>query len=61
MQVRHTRSGRVYAMKVLRKLDLVRRKQVERTLVERLVLEQARKHPFVIGLHYAFQVRPSGG
>ena len=34
MQVRHTKSDQVYAMKVLKKKELVRRKQVERTKTE---------------------------
>lgn len=47
-------SGAVYAMKVLRKENVVKRKQVEHTKTERRVLGYT-KHPFIVGLHYAFQ------
>jgi serine/threonine protein kinase len=46
--------GGVFAMKVLAKTDIVRRKQVEHTTTERRVLAYA-KHPFIVQLHYAFQ------
>ena len=54
MQVRKRDSKRVYAMKVLHKSNIVRRNQVEHTLTERSVLGRAR-HPFIVGLNYAFQ------
>ena len=57
MQVRHTKSGRIFAMKVLKKKELVRRKQVERTKTERHILEKAAGHPFVVSLAYAFQTQ----
>lgn len=41
-------------MKVLRKENVVKRKQVEHTKTERRVLGYT-KHPFIVGLHYAFQ------
>lgn len=45
---------RVYAMKMLRKENVVKRHQVEHTKTERNVLE-AVSHPFIVTLHYAFQ------
>jgi serine/threonine protein kinase len=48
--------GGVYAMKVLRKRDLIARRQVRRTLAERRILSHVR-HPFVVSLAYAFQSR----
>ena len=54
--VKRVTSGRIYAMKILRKAQLVRAKQIERTKTERRVL-QAIDHPFIMRLHYAFQVR----
>jgi serine/threonine protein kinase len=45
--------GRVYALKVLRKRDLIARRQVARTLTERRILTDVR-HPFIVGLRYAF-------
>ncbi|GMH76082.1 hypothetical protein TL16_g06966 [Triparma laevis f. inornata] len=55
MQVRHKQNGNVYAMKVLKKAELVRRRQVERTKTERHILEKATGHPFMVSLAYAFQ------
>ncbi|KNB46108.1 kinase [Blastocystis sp. subtype 4] len=43
-----------YAMKVLKKDELVRRRQVSRTKVERLILERA-DFPFITRLYYAYQ------
>jgi len=44
----------LFAMKVLRKSHLVKRKQIERTKTERRVLSVV-DHPFIMSLHYAFQ------
>ena len=57
MMVRHKRTRGVYAMKILRKKDLMKKKQVQRTMVERAILSNV-EHPFIVGLKYAFQVRP---
>jgi hypothetical protein len=46
----------LYAMKILSKPNIIRRKQVEHTLTERRVLGYT-KHPFVVGLHWAFQTK----
>jgi tRNA A-37 threonylcarbamoyl transferase component Bud32 len=54
MQVRHRPSGQVYAMKILKKTELRRRRQVERTQTEKSILAAIR-HPFIVALHYAFQ------
>lgn len=54
MQVRHRETLKIYAMKVLKKNELRRRRQVERTQTERTILA-AVKHPFIVCLHYAFQ------
>eukprot|EP00588_Corethron_pennatum_P008374 CAMPEP_0194290680 /NCGR_PEP_ID=MMETSP0169-20130528/41813_1 /TAXON_ID=218684 /ORGANISM="Corethron pennatum, Strain L29A3" /LENGTH=628 /DNA_ID=CAMNT_0039038347 /DNA_START=567 /DNA_END=2453 /DNA_ORIENTATION=- len=55
VQKKHGRdiSG-LFAMKVLKKAHLVRRKQIGRTQTERRVLAVA-DHPFIMRLHYAFQ------
>ena len=42
MQVKHKTNGVIYAIKVLRKSDVEKRKQVGRTNTERLILAQAR-------------------
>jgi protein-serine/threonine kinase len=44
----------VFAMKMLRKDNVVKRNQVEHTKAERNVLETA-THPFIVELKYAFQ------
>ncbi|CAM9566566.1 unnamed protein product, partial [Phaeothamnion confervicola] len=52
--VRERMSGDIYAMKVLRKANVIRRNQVEHTKTERNVLGYV-KHPFIVGLNMAFQ------
>jgi len=54
MQVRKRDTGKVYAMKVLKKGQLNVRKQVAHTQTERKVLEEI-DHPFVVSLRFAFQ------
>ena len=44
----------VYAMKVLRKADVVKRHQVEHTKTERRILAEI-SHPFILSLRLAFQ------
>ncbi|CAN0080614.1 unnamed protein product, partial [Scytosiphon promiscuus] len=52
--VRRKSTGVLYAMKILKKGDVVRKRQVERTKIERRVLGNV-EHPFLMRLHYAFQ------
>mgnify|MGYP003333211243 CR=1 FL=1 len=47
-------SGEIFAMKVLKKDHVVKRKQIEHTMTERRILENIR-HPFIVSLRYAFQ------
>ena len=54
MQVRKKDTGRIYAMKVLHKSNIVKRNQVEHTRTERNVLSRL-GHPFIVGLNFAFQ------
>lgn len=54
MLVKHKTSDEVFAMKMLRKDDIIKRNQAEHTKSERKVLEVV-AHPFVVALHYAFQ------
>eukprot|EP01036_Dinobryon_divergens_P028995 gene28995-38039_t len=44
----------VYAMKVLRKNEVIKRHQVEHTLTERMIMEKI-VHPFILTLKHAFQ------
>nr|KAF6281776.1 ribosomal protein S6 kinase B2 [Pipistrellus kuhlii] len=54
-KVQGTNSGRIYAMKVLRKAKIVRNaKDTAHTRAERNILESV-KHPFIVELAYAFQ------
>jgi serine/threonine protein kinase len=52
--VRKKTNSKIFAMKILSKSHLVKRKQIEHTRTERRVLSVA-SHPFIVGLHYAFQ------
>lgn len=54
MQVKKKDTGNIYAMKVLKKDQLVKRKQVAHTQTERKVLESI-DHPFIVSLRFAFQ------
>ena len=42
IQVRKKDSGKIYAMKVLKKAQVIRRKQYEHTMTERRILEEVR-------------------
>ena len=54
--MRQVRTNKTFAMKVLKKENIVKRNQVEHTRTERSVLGYVR-HPFVVGLQMAFQTR----
>lgn len=54
MQVRKKDTGKIYAMKVLRKEAIVQRKQVVHTKAEKSILQKI-QHPFIVTLNYAFQ------
>lgn len=54
MQVRYKKDGKIYAMKVLKKKALVKRKQVIHTRTERRVVA-AVNNPFIVSLQFAFQ------
>ncbi|TMW65074.1 hypothetical protein Poli38472_009241 [Pythium oligandrum] len=52
--VRKKTNSKIFAMKILSKTHLLKRKQIEHTKTERRVLSVV-SHPFIVGLHYAFQ------
>ncbi|KNE59666.1 AGC/PKA protein kinase [Allomyces macrogynus ATCC 38327] len=52
--VREKDTGKYFAMKVLKKTEVVKHKQVEHTLNEKHILEQL-QHPFLVNLHSSFQ------
>ncbi|GAB5363513.1 hypothetical protein AAMO2058_000889600 [Amorphochlora amoebiformis] len=53
-QVRLKETGDIYALKVLKKSHLAKRKQIGHTRTERKVLQNI-EHPFIVSLRYAFQ------
>ena len=53
---RRDNKGTVFAMKVLKKDFLKRRRQIEHTRTERKVLGTVR-HPFIVAMHFAFQTQ----
>jgi serum/glucocorticoid-regulated kinase 2 len=54
IQVKKKDTGQIYAMKVLKKEQVIRRKQFEHTMAERRILEEI-DHPFIVSLRFAFQ------
>lgn len=52
--VREIKTAQMFALKVLRKDNIIKRNQVEHTRTERSVLGYV-KHPFIVGMHMAFQ------
>ncbi|CAI5662393.1 unnamed protein product [Oreochromis niloticus] len=52
---RHRKQGGVYAVKVLQKQLIVKRKEQKHVMVERSVLLKGLQHPFLVGLHFSFQ------
>jgi len=54
IQVRKKDTGKIYAMKVLKKDQVIKRKQFEHTMAERRILEEI-DHPFIVSLRFAFQ------
>jgi len=54
VQVRKKDDGKIYAMKILKKEMVIKRKQFEHTLSERRILETI-DHPYIVSLRFAFQ------
>ncbi|KAJ3216024.1 hypothetical protein HK099_006094 [Clydaea vesicula] len=54
LQVRKKDTGRIYAMKILVKRDIVERQEIQHTISERNVLVQA-SSPFLVSLKFSFQ------
>lgn len=54
LQVRYKDNGQIYAMKVLKKAQVIKRKQYDHTMAERRILEEI-EHPFIVSLRFAFQ------
>uniref|UniRef100_A0A8C1VWN7 Serum/glucocorticoid regulated kinase 2a n=1 Tax=Cyprinus carpio TaxID=7962 RepID=A0A8C1VWN7_CYPCA len=47
--------GKFYAVKVLQKKVILKKKEQKNIMAERNVLLKSLKHPFLVGLHYSFQ------
>jgi protein-serine/threonine kinase len=54
MLVSQKQTGQIFAMKTMKKADIMKRNQVDHTKSERQVLETV-QHPFIVNLVYAFQ------
>ncbi|KAF2068608.1 hypothetical protein CYY_010065 [Polysphondylium violaceum] len=54
MQVRKKDNGRIYAMKVLNKKNILERKEIDHTRAEKNILQKL-VHPFLVNLNYSFQ------
>ncbi|KAF6719949.1 Serine/threonine-protein kinase Sgk1 [Oryzias melastigma] len=52
---RHKESTTYYAVKVLQKKIILKKKEQKHIMAERSVLMKNIKHPFLVGLHYSFQ------
>ncbi|ETB62025.1 AGC protein kinase [Plasmodium yoelii 17X] len=52
--VKHTQSNKLYAMKILRKDNIVSQNQFEHTKVEKNILKCV-SHPFIVKMYYSFQ------
>ena len=57
---RNNQSARQFALKMMRKTDVIAKEQVARVHMERQVLEMMNS-PFITRLHYSFQVRQESG
>lgn len=55
-QVRKKDTGNIFAMKVIRKDNVVKRNAVEHTMAENKILKHI-NHPFLVNLKYAFQTK----
>ena len=55
IQVRKKDTNHIYAMKVLYKQTLIRRREVKHAFAERNILIQAEACPFLVGLKFSFQ------
>eukprot|EP00808_Paulinella_micropora_P013250 g50282.t1 len=56
MLVRKRDSGKIYAMKALEKLNIIKRNQVEHTKTEQRIGTYIR-HPFIVTMRYTFQTK----
>jgi serum/glucocorticoid-regulated kinase 2 len=55
LMVRHRKSGKIFAMKILRKSEVVRSDKPRQAIKERQILELIGDQPFVVRLYQSFQ------
>ena len=53
-QVKKKDTGKIYAMKVLNKKNIIEKNETEHTKAERNILQKL-NHPFLVNLYYSFQ------
>jgi protein-serine/threonine kinase len=51
---KHIANGNYYALKALKKKNLILQKQLKYAIIEANILKQA-NNPFIVNLHFAFQ------
>jgi len=56
MLVKLKETGELFALKSMKKAELVEKDQLEHTKVEKMILEKI-DHPFLVGLEYCFQTK----
>jgi serine/threonine protein kinase len=54
-KVLHKKTKKIFAMKVLRKKNLIKEQQIKYSLIEKRILEQNNTNPFLLSLYFAFQ------
>lgn len=55
-KVRHKKmEGTIFAMKILKKENLIKFQQEKYSKIEKMILEQNKDNPFLLSLHFAFQ------
>mgnify|MGYP002716835992 FL=1 len=52
---KHKNENKYYAVKVLKKKQVIRKNEAKHIMSERNVLLKTLNHPFLVGLHYSFQ------
>lgn len=56
MMVKKIDTGRLYAMKIIKKDAVLKRNAIQHTMSERNVLKKI-NHPFIVSLKYSFQTK----
>ena len=54
-KVIHKKTKNIYAMKVLKKENLIKHRQEKYSKIEKKILQENEKNPYLLSLHYSFQ------